>query len=155
MIAGRFRQDLYYRLCVMPIIISPLRDRREDIPHLVEHFITQFSEEAWGKKITISDTALSILMSHTWPGNVRELINTIMFAFVKCKGHRIKPEHLPPTLQPNMAKLYPLQHRQPKLHTADVVNALKKAGDNKCRAAEILGVSRSTLYRFFMKQKTD
>ena len=94
------------------------------------------------------------MTSHTWPGNVRELINTIKFALVKCKGHRIQPEHLPPTLRLNMSKLYPLQHRQPKLHTANVVSALKMAGGNKCRAAEILGVSRSTLYRFFMKQKT-
>jgi hypothetical protein len=151
---GRFRHDLYYRLCVMPIIILPLRDRREDIPLLLEHFIAQFSEEARGKKISLFDTALPLLTSDTWPGNVRELINTIKFASVKCKGHRIQPEHLPPTLRLNMSKLYPLQHRQPKLRTADVVNALKKAGGNKCRAAEILGVSRSTLYRFFMKQKT-
>jgi transcriptional regulator with PAS, ATPase and Fis domain len=151
-IAGRFRQDLYYRLCVMPIVITPLRARSEDLPLLVEHFITQFSEEAWGKKITLCDTALPILTSHTWPGNVRELINTIKFALVKCNGPRVKPEHLPPTLQPNISRLYPLQHRESKLHTADVVKALKKAGGNKCQAAEILGVSRSTLYRFFARQ---
>lgn len=152
--AGRFRQDLYYRLCVMPIIIHPLRDRREDIPLLAEHFITQFSEETWGKKISLSDRVLSILMSHAWPGNVRELINTIKFALVKCKGRRIKPEHLPPTLKLNLSRLYPSEHRESKLRTADVVKALKKTGGNKCRAAEILGVSRSTLYRFFAKQQS-
>ncbi len=153
MVTGRFRQDLYYRLCVMPILILPLRDRREDIPLLVEHFIAQFSEEAWGKKIAISDTALSILIFHTWPGNVRELINTMKFALVKCHGQKIKPEHLPPTLKVNMSMLYASRHRKPKLHTIDVVKALKKARGNKCRAAEILGVSRSTLYRFFAKQE--
>lgn len=152
MIAGRFREDLYYRLCVMPIIILPLRDRKEDIPLLVEHFMAQFSEEAWGKKITFSDTALSILISHAWPGNVRELINTMKFALVKCNGQGIKPENLPPTLHFNISKLYTSRRREPKLHTTDVVEALKKAGGNKCRAAEILNVSRSTLYRFFAKQ---
>jgi len=83
-VADRFREDLYYRICVMPIIIQPLRDRREDILLLLEHFIAKFSEQAWGEKITISDAALSILKSHTWPGNVRELINTIKFALAKC-----------------------------------------------------------------------
>jgi len=153
MAAGRFRADLYYRLCAMPILILPLRDRKEDIPLLVEHFMAQFSKKAWGKKIAFSDTALSILIAHTWPGNVRELINTMRFALAKCHGQKIKPEHLPPTLQVNMSMLYTSRHREPKLHTIGVVNALKKAGGNKCRAAEILGVSRSTLYRFFAKQE--
>jgi len=153
MVAGRFRDDLYYRLRAMPILILPLRDRREDIPILVEHFMAQFSEEAWGKKIGFSDTALSILISHTWHGNVRELINTIKFALAKCQGQKIRPEHLPPTLQVNMSILYNSPHREPKLHPIDVVKALKKAGGNKCRAAEILGVSRSTLYRFFVRQE--
>jgi transcriptional regulator with PAS, ATPase and Fis domain len=153
MIAGRFREDLYYRLCAMPILILPLRDRREDIPLLIEHFMDRFSEKTWGKKIVFSNSALSILNSHTWPGNVRELINTIKFALAKCQGKKIMPEHLPPTLQVNLSKLYTSLNREPKLHTIDVVNALKKAGGNKCRAAEVLGVSRSTLYRFFAKQK--
>lgn len=153
LVAERFREDLYYRLCVMPIIILPLRDRREDIPLLIEHFNAQFSEEAWGKKIAFSDAALSIMKSHTWPGNVRELINTLKFALAKCNGQKIKPEHLPPTIPVSMSRLYISGHREPKLHTTDVVEALKKAGGNKCRAAEILGVSRSTLYRFFANQE--
>jgi two-component system response regulator HydG len=153
LVAGRFREDLYYRLCAIPILILPLRDRREDIPLLVEHFMAQFSEKAWGKKIAFSDAALSALISHSWPGNVRELINTMNFALAKCNGQKINPEHLPPTLQTNMSMLYNSPHREPKLHSIDVVKALKKAGGNKCRAAEILGVSRSTLYRFFAKQK--
>jgi len=151
-LAGRFRNDLYYRLCVIPIIIHPLRDRPEDIPLLVEHFIDQFSEETRGKKITLSSTALSILMSHTWPGNVRELINMIKFALVKCQGNRIKPEHLPPTLLPYMANHIAIRHRKSKLKTDSVLEALAKTGGNKVRAAETLGVSRSTLYRFFAKQ---
>ena len=152
-VAERFREDLYYRLCVMPIIILPLRDRREDIPLLLENFIAKFSEETWGKKITISDAALSILRSHSWPGNVRELINMMKFALAKCHGQKIKPEHLPPTLHVNMARLYISRQREPKLKSNAVVEALKEAKGNKCRAAEILGVSRSTLYRFFAKQE--
>jgi len=154
-LAGRFRNDLYYRLCVMPIIIHPLRDRREDIPVLVKHFMDQFSEEAWGKKIALSDTALSIMMSHTWPGNVRELINTIQFALAKCQGRKIRSEHLPPTLLPYMANHSIKRHRESKLKTADVVKALAETNGNKFNAAETLGVSRSTLYRFLAKQGID
>jgi len=152
MLAGRFRNDLYYRLCVMPIIIHPLRDRPEDIPLLVEYFLDQFSEETQGQKIAFSDTALSILMSHTWPGNVRELINTVKFALVKRQGNRIKPEDLPPTLLPYMVNHLAIRHRESKLKTDSVLEALAKSGGNKVRAAETLGVSRSTLYRFFAKQ---
>jgi transcriptional regulator with GAF, ATPase, and Fis domain len=154
-LAGRFRSDLYYRLCVMPIFIHPLRDRSEDIAPLVEHFIDQFSEETRGRQITFSDTAFSILQSHPWPGNVRELINTIKFALVKRRGNRIKPEHLPPTFLPYMAKQFAIRHRESKLKTDSVFEALAKTGGNKVRAAETLGVSRSTLYRFFAKQGID
>jgi len=155
MLAGRFRNDLYYRLCVMPIIIDPLRDRPEDIPLLVEHFLDQFSEETRGQKISLSDTALSILRSHPWPGNVRELINTIKFALIKRRGNRIRPEHLPAILLPYMANHSMKRHRESKLKTADVVKALAKTNGNRVNAAETLGVSRSTLYRFFAKQGID
>jgi DNA-binding NtrC family response regulator len=140
---------------VMPIIIHPLRDRAEDIPLLVEYFLDQFVEDAGEKKITLSSTALSILMSHTWPGNVRELINTIRFALVKCQGNRIAPEHLPPTLLPYIANHLAIRHRESKLKTGSVLEALAKTGGNKVQAAETLGVSRSTLYRFFAKQGID
>jgi len=154
-LAGRFRNDLYYRLCVMPIIIHPLRDRPEDISLLVEYFLDQFSEETRGRKIIFSDTALSILRSHPWPGNVRELINTIKFALVKCRGNRIKPEHLPPTLLPYIANHRSIRYRESKLKSDSVLEALAQTGGNKVRAAETLGVSRSTLYRFFAKQGID
>jgi DNA-binding NtrC family response regulator len=150
--AGRFRKDLYYRLCVMPIMVLPLRDRKGDIPHLIEYFLDQFFEEAEGRQITLSSTALSILRSHTWPGNVRELINAIKFALVKCQGRRIEPEHLPPTLHPYKANLKIARQRESKLEIPAVAEALAKTGGNKLRTAEILGVSRSTLYRFFARQ---
>jgi transcriptional regulator with PAS, ATPase and Fis domain len=148
-LAGRFRKDLYYRLCVMPIMIIPLRERREDIPFLIDHFIHRYAEEIPAKKIRVSPSALSILMAHSWPGNVRELQNVIQFALVKTRGARIEPEHLPPVLQAYMANTGLPRHRESNLKAAEVFKALAKTNGNRLRAAELLGVSRSTLYRFF------
>jgi transcriptional regulator with PAS, ATPase and Fis domain len=148
-LAGRFRKDLYYRLCVMPIMIIPLRERREDIPFLIDHFIHRYAEEIPAKKIRVSPSALSILMAHSWPGNVRELQNVIQFALVKTRGARIEPEHLPPVLQAYMANTGLPRHRESNLKTAEVFKALAKTKGNRLRAAELLGISRSTLYRFF------
>jgi len=149
MLAGRFRKDLYYRLCVMPIMVSPLRERREDIPILIEYFLDRYSEEIPPKQIRLSPSALSILMNHSWPGNVRELQNIVQFALVKHRGTRIEPEHLPPILQAYMANTSLPRHRESNLKPAVVFKALAKTNGNRLRAAELLGVSRSTLYRFF------
>jgi len=151
--AGRFRQDLYYRLCVMPVFLPPLRDRQGDIPLLIEHFLALYSEESFGKKVTLSPEARSILEEHAWPGNIRELQNALQFALAKCQGHMIEPQHLPPTLQLGMFKPSTVQRREPKLQAMNVARALRKTEGNKQKAAEILGVSRSTLYRFFDGQK--
>lgn len=148
-LAGRFRKDLYYRLCVMPIMICPLRERREDIPFLIDHFLDRYAEDIPAKKIRLSPSALAILMAHSWPGNVRELQNVIQFALVKCRGTRIEPEHLPPVLQAYMANTSLPRHRESSLKAAEVFRALAKTNGNRLRAAELLGVSRSTLYRFF------
>ncbi|UCD80167.1 MAG: sigma 54-interacting transcriptional regulator [Desulfobacterales bacterium] len=148
-LAGRFRKDLYYRLCVMPITVIPLRERREDIPFLIDHFLNRYAEESPAKKIRLSPSALSILMKHSWPGNVRELQNVIQFALVKSRGTVIKPEHLPPVLQAYMANTRLPRHHEPSLKEAEVFKALVKTNGNRLRAAELLGVSRSTLYRFF------
>jgi len=147
--AGRFRLDLYYRLCVMPVILPPLRNRQGDIPLLAKRFLEHYSEESLGKKLTLSPMALSIFRHHTWPGNVRELQNALQFACVKCQGHMIEPKHLPSNLQWSMSRPSTVRRREPKLQPIPVADALKKAGGNKRKAAQILGVSRSTLYRFF------
>jgi len=84
--AGQFREDLYYRLNVFPIMVPPLRDRVEDIPALVEHFITRFSAEEGRKVRGIDEAALSMLMTYGWPGNVRQLENTVFRAIVLCEG---------------------------------------------------------------------
>ncbi len=148
-LSGRFRKDLYYRLCVMPIMISPLRERKEDIPYLIDHFIDRYAKEIPVEKIKFSSSALSILMNHSWPGNIRELQNIIQFALVKTRGTNIKPEHLPPSLQALMANTNLPRHRESNLKPAEVFRALAKTNGNRLRAAEILGISRSTLYRFF------
>lgn len=147
MMAGHFRQDLYYRLCVMPITVPALRDRREDIPLLARHFITQFSDE----DVRLSHMALLVLMGHAWPGNVRELQNTLRFALAKCQGHRIEEKHLPPALQLVESRDSTLRRREPKLRAPGVAQAMREVGGNKRKAAEMLGVSRSTLYRFLEK----
>jgi transcriptional regulator with PAS, ATPase and Fis domain len=154
-LAERFRKDLYYRLCVMPIMISPLRERREDIPILIDHFLDHYSEEIPPKKIKLSPSALSILMAHSWPGNVRELQNVIQFALVKTRGVRIEPEHLPPVLHAYMANTSLPRPRESNLKTAEVFKALAKTKGNRLRAAELLGISRSTLYRFFSNHCKD
>lgn len=153
--AGRFRLDLYYRLCVMPIMLPPLRDRKVDIPPLSKHFLEHYPEESLGKRLTLSPMALSIFMYHTWPGNVRELQNVLQFACVKCQGHVIEPRHPPSNLQRSKIEPSAVRRRAPKLQPIAVAEALKKAGDNKRQAAKILRVSRSTLYRFFARQENN
>lgn len=153
--AGRFRQDLYYRLCVMPILLPPLRDRLGDVPLLAKHFLALYTEESFGKKVSLSSAALSMLEAYTWPGNVRELQNVLQFALAKCQGDVIEPGHLHPSLHLNIYRPFTRRRREPKLQTVDVAAALKTAGGNKRRAAEILGVSRSTLYRFFERQENN
>jgi DNA-binding NtrC family response regulator len=142
----RFRQDLFYRLNVVPIFIPPLRDRKTDIPLLAEHFLRIDAERHDRKHYRSSKEAISLLMDYNWPGNVRELQNAMQFSIFKCKGSLILPEHLPLELQPT-----PGRHRKPssrKLDSDSVLAALKKTGGNKARAARVLEVGRATLYRF-------
>jgi PAS domain S-box-containing protein len=162
---GKFREDLFYRLCVVPIVLPPLRERREDFPYLVEHILARIRAES-GKPIQgVSNAALDCLLSHSWPGNIRELINALQFASVRCTGEVIWPEHLPPEVRRGT----PLAGESPSTQTGDgasvgsvptprrgrakltseiVASALEETGGNKVRAAKLLGVGRATLYRF-------
>jgi len=96
---GTFRQDLYYRLRVVPIEMPALRDRRDDVPLLAEHFVAKFREETGRPIDRLGTPALELMLDYPWPGNVRELENAIEYAFVKCRGGEIRPEHLPPELR--------------------------------------------------------
>jgi len=144
--AGRFREDLYYRLSVVPLWLPPLRERRNDIPLLVDHVLARAMENAGREGITVSPGALDVMLSHDWPGNVRELQNWIQFALVKCKDSVILAEHLPPVR--GGAPLQVRAHRKRKLDAGSVKAALRATGGNKVEAARELGVSRATLYRF-------
>ncbi len=152
---GRFREDLYYRLCVMPIKLPPLRERAGDIPLIVDNLIKRISEDT-GNEILISPSTVDILMSYEWRGNIRELQNALQFAAVKCRNGLIKPHHLPPHIA-NMPSLAInsdnfasslINTRKNKLTTKAVDTALKQTGGNKAKAARVLGVGRATLYRF-------
>lgn len=143
--AGRFRDDLYYRLNVVPIRLPPLRERKTDIPLLVEHFLLQAENEGQTAG-TLSDEALSRIMDYSWPGNVRELQSTIRYALVRSRGRTIRPLHLPQELRsaPGNTPPGPLK----KLDRTKVKAVLDKTGGNKAKAARLLGVGRATLYRF-------
>jgi len=96
--AGRFREDLYYRLCVVPILLPPLRDRRADIPLLVNHFLRRMASDAGRESLNLTPEAMDALLSHEWPGNVRELQNALQFALVKSRKALIELRHLPPNI---------------------------------------------------------
>jgi len=145
--AGRFREDLYYRLSVVPVALPPLRERRNDVPLLVDHILKRELEAGGKSGITVAAETLDILMSYDWPGNVRELQNWIQFSLVKCKQGEIMPEHLPPHAGARIAGTGRKRRRR-KLDIAAVRAALRETNGNKLEAAKVLGVSRATLYRF-------
>jgi PAS domain S-box-containing protein len=139
----RFREDLYYRLNVVSVCVPPLRERKSDIPLLVEHFLEEVGKYAQ-KPSGLSKEAHSILMNYGWPGNVRELENAIYYASVKCRGGVIRAEHLPQELRNGKPRRGP----DLKLTSNLVRGALDQTGGNKAMAARSLGVGRATLYRF-------
>ena len=145
---GEFREDLYYRLKVVEIHVPNLRNRRNDIPLLLDHFLKKFNRNLARDIGGISTDAFNILMLHSWPGNVRELENTIEHAFVRCRQGVITVEHLPPefgenVLQPTFGKSAGGEEQEAR----SIRRALVKADWNKTRAAELLGMSRRTIYR--------
>jgi len=149
---GLFREDLFYRLAVVPLNLPPLRERASDIPLLIDHLLDKFSSETGKRVKEISSEAMDLLRKYRWPGNVRELINSIQYGMIKCQGSVLDISHLPPELvyeQTHSGHLGP--GRPAKLDPDRVVEALQKTGGNKARAARLLDVSRTTLYRYLEK----
>jgi len=145
--AGRFREDLYYRLNVIEMTIPPLRERREDIPLLVKHFL---SRSARGNAAQVSQEATAALVNYDWPGNVRELENAVERAAILCSGE-ITPDDLPPKVkQASGGKIRDTEGFRQTLDEVErryVLAVLAEAGDDKARAAHVLGIDLSTLYR--------
>jgi len=146
--AGEFREDLYYRLKVVEIQTPALRDRRSDIPLLIDHLLTKFNRIFTRNIAGLSTDAFKAIMHHNWPGNVRELENTIEHAFVRCHQSIITVQHLPSEFseiaQQLIADDNPAYEQQ---EAQRIRNMLTVTSWNKSRAAELLGMSRRTIYR--------
>jgi DNA-binding NtrC family response regulator len=147
---GRFREDLYFRLHVFTIALPTLKERREDIPVLVNHFIEKYNAET-GKRVQgVSAGALEVLRGYAWPGNIRELRNTVERAMILAEGDVIGEEHLPPDMigtRPEAATLrVPLGIPLDKIEKEYILASLQRNGGNKARTAELLGISEKTLY---------
>jgi len=153
---GRFREDLFYRLNVLPVRLPPLRDRKEDIPALVEHFVARANERLGTQNDGVTPSALKLLMAWSWPGNVRELENTIERAVVLCEGSKIGPEDLPERLRESRDPLttalsgdeLSIKKTGRALEQALIRRALQRTGGNRTAAARLLELShRALLYK--------
>lgn len=145
---GTFREDLYYRINVVNLALPPLSERKEDIPLLIDHFITHF-RRLRNKDISgISPEALAILMHHDFPGNIRELENIIEYSFVICTSGLIRPECLPENLRPQSDDSATIATSNLKeLEAHFIFEVLKRNGWNRLAAARELGIHKSTLFR--------
>ena len=144
---GEFREDLYYRLKVVEISLPPLRERRDDIPLLIHHFYEYF-RKSFKKNIDgLSDQALKVLFNYSWPGNVRELQHAVEHGFVLCGSGTIMAEHLPLEIREQTIVAGPAPKKDSGNEHQEILEALRKTGWNKAKAARLLGVSRPTIYR--------
>jgi DNA-binding NtrC family response regulator len=155
--AGRFREDLFYRLSVVTLRVPPLRERRSDIPLLAERFLRAASENAGRGRLRLSEEALNRLVAYDWPGNVRELESAVEYAALHARGTEVASEDLPPKLQTAevrqaasrspLAALYEDLPSLDELERRYLQHVLEATGGNRTRTAEILRIDRRTLYR--------
>ena len=160
--AGRFREDLFYRLNVIPIHLPPLRKRKSDIHLLAAHFLKEAEQESSNAVPKLANEAIDIMLDYHWPGNVRELKNVIQFSVVRSRGNEILPSDLPMEItqgkdidiqlsdRPEPQETIPARS---KLDIDSVKAAIKKTGGNKSKAARVLGVGRATLYRYLAQNE--
>jgi two-component system nitrogen regulation response regulator NtrX len=149
---GAFRQDLFYRLNVIPFFVPPLRDRKEDIPVLARYFLAEFSSEYGKKTRELTDGAMEILLRFPWPGNVRELRNLVERLVIVCPQSRIEPHHLPPELFRGVAESpqqpYSTLHEARSAYEREfILRKLQEHRWNMTQTASALGLERSHLYR--------
>lgn len=148
---GTFREDLYYRINVMRLELPILRERREDIPLLIDHFIGRFNRLQDKDVVGVSDEVLDVLMRHDYPGNARELENIIEHAFVLCHATVIELHHLPPELARGASALKsvrtPPETTLRAMEVGHISDALRRTNGNRQQAAQLLGIHPSTLFR--------
>ena len=149
---AKFRDDLYFRLAVVKFDLPPLKDKREDIPYLVDHFIRKFNAKTGKKIISVSPNVMSTLMNHDFPGNIRELENIIEHGFVLCRGSIIKREHLPPELvriekDSEVKDILSTPVTESIDEQNQIIATLRNCGGVITKAAEDLGIHRTTLWR--------
>jgi DNA-binding NtrC family response regulator len=147
---GRFREDVYFRLNVFHIPLAPLKERREDIPLLVQHFIDRFSREGGKKLAGVTPPAMKVLAEYAWPGNIRELRNTLERAVILCGSEAIDVEHLPAEMavgggESAYLKL-PFGLPLREVEKEYILSSLGRMQNNKARTAQALGISEKTLY---------
>ncbi len=149
---GDFREDLYYRLKVVELAIPPLRDRREDIPLLLNHFVQRFNQKLNRNIRGVSDDVNKKFMTHSWPGNVRELEHSLEHASILCRHSVIKLEHLPASLTDTPKEnVESVKGKRNEVELQAVIDALEKTRWNKTMAAKLLGIDRQTIYRKIKK----
>ncbi|MBE9504261.1 MAG: sigma 54-interacting transcriptional regulator [Proteobacteria bacterium] len=152
---GVFREDLYYRLKVVQLNIPPLRERREDIPLLLDHFIKKFNHK-FGKHVTgLSDDAMKPFFNYPWPGNIREMEHSMEHAFILCHGNMITVEEVTPEIIDFAKSSAPSEEMGEGDEHQRIIEALKKSAWNKAKAARILGIGRATMYRKMEKYNID
>ncbi|MCP4252216.1 MAG: response regulator [Candidatus Scalindua sp.] len=143
--SGSFREDLYYRLNVVQLSLPALRDRREDIPAMLDHFLNRFKKKLSKNITAISEDVQRMFLEYSWPGNIRELQNTLEFAFVLCHGSTITIRDLPPEfIDRNKAIIDPTCKNEDERQA--IIRALKETDWNKAKASRLLGIDRKTIY---------
>jgi two-component system response regulator PilR (NtrC family) len=160
---GRFREDLFYRINVIPIALPPLRDRREDIPLLAEHFLAKYSEQMEKQIVGISHDAMDLLTRHEWPGNIRELENVLERAVALESTPSILPDSLPANIRGDVVRStsgpvealpasgFDLEAHVKEIERVYIAEALKRAGGVQVKAAELLGMSFRS-FRYYVKK---
>jgi PAS domain S-box-containing protein len=157
LIENAFREDLFYRLAVVRFHLLPLKERLEDIPLLVDHFVPRLARIAGKDVAGISEDSLALFLAHEWPGNVRELKNALEHALVLCPGGIIRPEHLPASLRKSRVG-QPASGGAAGFEEAEVRvirEALARHGSNRTAAARELGIHKTTLWRKMKKLGID
>ena len=155
---GLFRQDLFFRINVFPLTCPPLKERTEDIPMLVQHFIHHNNAKSGKNILGLTPEAIEKLTAYPWPGNVRELRNALDYAFVLCSSGGIDTHHLPPKIAGTLAECKEPTSRQPKLNREKkqaLIRALRESRGNRSEAAKLLGVSRVTVWKQIKKYGID